>query len=166
MGARDSANIKSNRLVQSYPRKKAKSLDISSEKICLRKNGKGQQLCFQSFIFSQTLTQIFAFLPRIFPHVCQLCVAWRPIYIAARSTDRASERARAFYPTPVVLYLRKKSERVSFSLPSSPFPNVFMSPSSFPLFSDISDFCTLEDLSSLSRNGKLACSSSLSPPGV
>ncbi len=102
-------------------RESKKTLDISSEKICRRKNEMEQQLCSHSFIFSQTLTQKFAFLTRILPHVCQLCVVWRPIYIAARSTDRASERARAFYPTPVVLYLRKKSERVSFS-PPLPFP--------------------------------------------
>ncbi len=79
--------------------RKQKNLDISTEKICLRKNGMGQQLCFHSFIFSQPLTQIFAFLTRIFPHVCQLCVVWRPIYIAARSTDRANESA-CFLPYP------------------------------------------------------------------
>ena len=98
-------------------RESKKTLDISSEKICRRKNEMEQQLCSHSFIFSQTLTQKFAFLTRILPHVCQLCVVWRPMYIAARSTDRASERARAFYPTPVVLYLRKK---VNVSLSPSP----------------------------------------------
>ena len=164
MGARDSTNIKSNRLVQSYPRKKAKKLGYFFRKKAVEKMEWDNNCAPIHLSFRRHLHKSLPFLRVSFPTYAN-CVRCGGQYISllGRPTVRARESVLSTLPRS--FYTCEKSERVSFSLPS-PFPNVFMSPSSFPLFSDISDFCTLEDLSSLSRKGKLACSSSLSPPGV